>query len=96
MWEEQIRLSETDYLRAVSVNSKNQIIVGEATYNSLDGPNQGDSDAFLRIYSPDGVLQYAEQFGTDTFDEIISVAVSSTDEIMTGYTDWSYWDKKGK
>jgi|APSaa5957512535_1039671.scaffolds.fasta_scaffold09909_3 hypothetical protein len=97
LWEEQIGLSETDYLRAVSVNSKNQIIVGGTTYNSLDGQNQGDSDAFLRIYDPDGTLQYAEQFGTETFDEIISVAVSSTDEIIvTGYTDWSYWDKKGK
>jgi Beta-propeller repeat len=51
------------------------VVVGE-TNGSLEGPNKGDYDAFIRKY--DGAPVWASQYGTTTVDLATDVAVTST------------------
>jgi hypothetical protein len=51
------------------------VVVG-GTNGSLESPNQGDYDAFIRNY--DGAPVWASQYGTSTLDYATDVAMTST------------------
>jgi hypothetical protein len=53
----------------------NAYLAGE-TYISLDGPNQGAGDVYLRKYSPTGTLLWGRQFGTPDNDWPAGLAVT--------------------
>lgn len=50
------------------------VMVVGFTYGSLDGPNKGNNDAFLRKY--DGGAIWGQQFGTKGYDSAQAVAVT--------------------
>jgi Beta-propeller repeat len=58
----------------IAANATGVYVVG-STSGSLDGPNKGGSDAFLRKY--DGGVVWGQQFGTRAFDQATDVAVDS-------------------
>jgi hypothetical protein len=59
---------------AASPGLAGAMVVG-FTYGSLDGPNKGNNDAFLRKY--DGGAIWGQQFGTAGFDGAQAVTVTS-------------------
>lgn len=65
----------TDDGYGLAANSTGVYVVG-STSGSLDGPNKGGDDAFLRKY--DGGVVWAQQFGTRTLDSANKVAVDAS------------------
>jgi Beta-propeller repeat len=63
-----------DTATGVAANARGVFVVG-STYGSLDGPNKGSEDAFIRRY--DGGTVWAQQFGTRSDDYASGVAVDS-------------------
>jgi hypothetical protein len=64
-----------DSANGIAANATGVYVVGE-TNGSLDGPNKGDTDGFVRKY--DGGVVWAQQFGTRAFDRAVSVTVDAS------------------
>lgn len=59
------------------------------TGGSLDGPNRGGKDAFLRRYNRNGTVAWKRQFGGALDDTAFSVAVSPNGPVYVSYTQTS-------
>jgi hypothetical protein len=66
--------ADDDAGRGIAANATGVYAVG-LTSGSLDGPNRGHEDAFLRRY--DGGVVWAQQFGTRFYDSADGVAVDA-------------------
>ena len=75
--------SADDNSGGVAINAKiGAVFVTGSTYGSLDGPNQGGSDGYVRRYSRGGRVVWRRQFGTEQYDYAGGVA---TDEEANVY-----------
>ena len=66
--------AQDDYGQGLAANATGVYAVGR-TNGSLDGPNKGNFDAFVRKY--DGGVVWAQQFGTRGFDRAVAVAADA-------------------
>ena len=67
------------------------VYVGGTTDGTLPGQTTaGNSDAFVRKYSPSGDLMWTRQFGTAVDDLISGVAVHSSGVYVVGYTNGTF------
>ena len=68
-----------------------------STTGSLDGPNQGGEDVFLRRYSRNGKVIWRRQLGGALEDTAGGVAVSPNGPVFVGYTqkEGSYFGGDG-
>jgi hypothetical protein len=77
----------------VVVDNAGDVVVAGLGNGDLGGPHQGLSDAFLVKYDSDGTQKWAQQFGTEHFDQALGVTVDAHDAIyVTGYlhTTWHH------
>lgn len=82
LWKRQFGSNE-DYMASsvVTDTGGNIYVVGE-TYGTLPSQkNSGESDIFVRKYSPDGVELWTDQFGTEDYDSVYSAAVDESGNI---------------
>ncbi len=91
LWAKQFGNESTDYLNTVTVNHNDEVIVTGKFYNSIiiEGTeliSVGSSDFFMVEYDNNGVLQYVEQGGGSSSDEITGIDVDESNNIfITGY-----------
>lgn len=77
----------------VTANSKGAFVIG-FTKGSLDGPNKGDYDGFIRRY--DGGVVWAQQFGTRFLDLAFYLTTTDAgDSYVLGLTDGALGFKLG-
>lgn len=87
-WSDQFGTALTDEAVAVAVGSDGRIAVAGWTRDALDGGHAGGSDAFVRVYEPDGALAWARQFGTAADDEASGVAIDAAGNVLVaGFTE---------
>jgi hypothetical protein len=87
--------AQHDEARAVYVRGS-FIYVAGITEGSLDGPNRGRSDAFVRRYHSEGEVLWADQFGTNAADYAAGVAADAAGNVyVTGSTDGSLAGSRG-
>ena len=78
-----------DFATGVAVDGLENVVVVGYTWGALDGPNAGESDAFVRKYDPAGNVLWARQFGTSDYDRASDVAVDGSGNVLVvGHT----WD----
>lgn len=89
LWTRQFGTSGTDVATGgVAVDALGRAYVAGRTSGALDGPNAGDTDAFVRSYAADGTLRWGRQFGTAAGDEVGQVAVDAAGNVyVVGGTD---------
>jgi hypothetical protein len=89
-WIAQIGSSDSEYTRAVAVDTAGNIFISGYTYGSLGGINAGKADAFLTKFSPSGNALWSAQIGTITQDLSHSVAVDAAgNAYISGWTSGS-------
>jgi hypothetical protein len=62
-WNRQLGTSGVDQATAVDIDALGNVYVTGRTSGSLDGPNAGGYDLFLRKYDASGAVQWNHQFG---------------------------------
>lgn len=62
------------FIRSYSADTSGNVYVTGVTRGDLRGRSQGDSDAFLRVYTSDGALRDVLQFGGAYTDHANAVA----------------------
>jgi hypothetical protein len=67
----------SDRGRSVAVDNDGNVVVVGYTQGSLDGPNAGGLDAFVRKYSPNGSALWTRQLGTANLDDLTGVTVDA-------------------
>jgi len=78
----------------VAVDELGNVYVTGHTYGDLDGPSQGDADAFVRKYSPRGELLWGYQGGTPAGDfgsRLALDAVSRLHVLVSGQYECQLW-----
>ena len=81
-WTRQFGTPGWDEALAVTTDADDHILVAGATGGDLGGPNQGNSDAFVRRYSPDGDVAWTEQFGTAQFDRAVALTIDGDGDLV--------------
>jgi hypothetical protein len=74
LWTRQFGSSQLELVGSVSTDSLGNAFISGGTYGSLEGPNAGNSDAFVRAYDSQGNVQWTRQFGTPDTDQAMGVA----------------------
>jgi hypothetical protein len=82
-WTRQFGTTSFDYARGVATDTKGNVYVAGYTGGSLDGPNAGHSDAFIRSYDADGNHRWTRQFGTIGVDGAYGVATDGNDNVYS-------------
>ena len=86
-WLVQNGTSSVDHLRAIAVDSDDNVIVGGETYRSLPGsPAAGTWDIWFAKNSPAGTQQWFLQIasGSSSDDFLRAMAVDSRDCVLVG------------
>ncbi len=90
-WVKQLGTTRLDRAEALGVDSSGNVYAAGFTIGDIDGDgagtNLGNKDAFIVKYDASGELKWIKQFGTDTVDENISLAIDKNDKVyVTGTT----------
>jgi hypothetical protein len=88
VWTQQLGTAGTDYAQAVTVDASGRILVTGYTAGRLGyDPDLGAEDAFLLELTGAGEMGWLHQWGSETTDYALSVAVDADgDAYVTGYT----------
>jgi len=78
LWARQFGTLQDDEARAVAIDGAGNIFVAGETGGALAGTPKGQTDAFLRKYSPSGSVRWTRQFGTPTADYVDGAAADSS------------------
>ncbi|WP_146136498.1 SBBP repeat-containing protein [Aphanothece hegewaldii] len=90
LWTRQLGTDGNDYANSITTDAVGNLYITGNTYGSLGGPNQGNLDAFIAKYAPDGTLLWIRQYGTDNYDYASSIIVNEANNLyITGYTEGS-------
>lgn len=87
-WREQWGSAVEDNGRSVAVDQEGNIYVAGVTKGAMDGnSNMGKGDVFLTKWDAEGAKAWTRQWGENSYDEALSVAVDSKgDVLVTGFT----------
>jgi hypothetical protein len=88
VWTRQFGTPSPDRANAVAVGASGTVFVAGRTLGALRGANQGESDAFVRAYSPEGDELWTRQFGTSEADRATGVAVDQTGAVYVVGETW--------
>ncbi len=84
-WTRQFGTAETDYGYGLTIDGHGNAYVTGYTGGSLEGPNRGEQDVFLRKYDPEGEPLWTRQFGTTEGDQGRGVSADADGNIyVTG------------
>jgi hypothetical protein len=84
LWRRQYGGPELDAAYSIDVDSAGNALIGGFTRNSLEGVNQGASDAFVAKYSSEGDRIWVRQIGTSKTEGVSGLAIDSNDNIAIG------------
>lgn len=82
LWAEQFGFTDHDEATGVAFDADDNVIVVGYVRGNLGGVPSGESDAFVRKYSPSGTVLWTRQFGTAGFDTAQAVATDSDGNIF--------------
>lgn len=88
-WIRQFGSDQDDQALDTAVDSQGNVYVVGWTEGSLaeDTENQGDKDAWLAKYTPDGELDWTSQIASPAEDQATSLAIDNSDNIfLSGFT----------
>ena len=88
LWSEIFGSPDEDVAHGVAADAAALTVTGH-TYGSLDGPNKGTFDVFVRRYDRAGKVIWATQFGTSVADLGMDVAADATGFTVVGHTNGS-------
>ena len=88
LWSEIFGSPDEDVAYGVAADAAALTVTGH-TYGSLDGPNKGTFDVFVRRYDRAGKVIWATQFGTSVADLGMDVAADATGFTVVGHTNGS-------
>lgn len=74
LWTRQLGTSTRDSANGVATDQHGDVYLSGSTGGSLGGPNQGQQDAWVAKYSPEGALLWTKQLGTSQGDFSDAVA----------------------
>ena len=84
LWRRQYGGPDLDAAYSVASDALGNIFISGFTRNSLDGVNQGASDAFVAKYSNDGDRLWIRQFGTSETEGVSGLATDSNGNVAIG------------
>lgn len=82
LWIQQFGSSSADVARAVAVDSSDAVLIAGNSFGDLAASSAGSSDAFVKKYDTNGVLLWAQQFGTAAADLAYALAVDDADNVI--------------
>ncbi len=88
LWSEIFGSPDEDVAQGVTADAAGLNVTGH-TYGSLDGPNEGTFDVFVRRYDRAGKVVWATQFGTSAEDMGMDVAADAAGFTIVGHTNGS-------
>lgn len=71
-----------DLPSSIAADAAGRIVVGGSTTGPLAGPNQGKTDAFVRLFAATGETLWTRQFGTSEEDYIAGVAMGDEGRVI--------------
>ena len=87
LWTRQFGTAANDIAYGAATDADGNVYVAGVTLGALEGVSEGEQDAFLRAYDPDGVPVWTRQFGTSSGDYAYGVATDTNGHIyVTGHT----------
>jgi septum formation inhibitor MinC len=86
IWKKQLGTSDSDVSNSVATDSKGNVFVTGYTFGALAGVNQGERDAWVAKYSPNGTLLWKKQLGTSKYDRSNGVAADSSGNVFISGT----------
>jgi probable HAF family extracellular repeat protein len=87
IWTRQFGSPVSDSARDIWVDSLGNVYLAGVTSGSLFGSNAGGIDAFVSKFNAAGVLQWAQQFGTESNDEARGIVADGSGNVyVTGDT----------
>lgn len=84
LWVRQFGTSTWDYGTGVTTDGAGDVFVSGYTAGSLGGPSAGETDAFVRKFSPAGEVKWTYQFGSTGSDEPRSPGTNIVTDGMAG------------
>jgi|GEM_PF-4389715 len=83
-WTNLIGTSLEDEALAVVVAEATRVVVGGSTRGALSATNEGEQDAFLRVFDADsGAIVYTEQFGTRADDSVVALVAGKAGKFFS-------------
>lgn len=77
-----------DDINAMTVDDLGNVYMTGYTYSDLAGINQGEADAFVSKFNPNGELLWTSQLGTKNWDEANSITVDGNGNVyISGNTE---------
>lgn len=87
IWKRQLGTPQPDLANALAIDSAGNILIAGETTGSIRGTNQGETDAWLAKFSPQGKRLWLRQLGTSAQDGIKAAATDSSGNFfVSGYT----------
>ena len=87
-WTHQFGTDSDDDASGIATDPSGNVYTTGNTFGDLDGPNAGDTDAFIRSFDSDGTHRWTHQFGTPGDDIARGIATDTNGNVYTtGDTD---------
>jgi hypothetical protein len=89
-WSEQFGDLTNDGVGSVAADTSGNVFLAGFTNGSLGGENLGNSDAYVRKYDSEGVVEWTAQFGTSSYDYVYGLTTDDGGNVYcVGRTDGS-------
>ena len=86
-WTRQFGTAERDSARGIAFDHHGRVLVVGTTEGSLEGPAQGNDDAFARSFDTEGTPVWTRQYGTSDLDSVRDVAIDAAgNAYIAGHT----------
>lgn len=88
LWKRQLGTSRDDTSNAIATNISGELIIAGNTTGVLEGTNRGGADVWLAKYDNQGNPLWKKQFGTQSADSALGVAIDRSNFIyLAGFTE---------
>jgi hypothetical protein len=93
LWKKRLGSSGYDYSEGVATDSQGNVFISGATTGVLTGSSNGQPDAWVAKYSPNGKLLWLRQEGYRKSESALGVAIDNNGHVLvTGDTDGDLGD----
>lgn len=82
LWTDQFGTPSRESVGGVTTDAAGNVLVTGSTEGNLAAPRVGNSDVFVRQYSPDGDVMWTMQFGTARWDRGAAIAVDGDGNVI--------------